>query len=213
MHGILRRSGIKGSIGRGRRSGKRRTVAAVTVAGVVALSALVVPGATAYGAALACEPVEIDPRATPRFFPPLTSGDAEFGGNGPAITVSAKLIRTDSPSGDFLTVKVMMRAEETKSDWTKAEGTMTYLLFQADPGCDINYSLLPGKFDSNGYLARAASRGVSYGLPAGDPGEGIHNLNPSFVDHYRVHGDRLGSDVGSWTSVQVAPRRFTVNFN
>jgi hypothetical protein len=76
------------------------------------------PGLAAAGAGCPATVDVVRDLKLPRFFAPLTSGDREFVGHRPAITVSAKRLETDRPSGDFLTVVVKMQAQEPESDWT-----------------------------------------------------------------------------------------------
>ena len=193
--------------GRGRRAGKIGALLAMGAAFV--LSVVTVPGAAATGEAVACPAsVSVPAKTSVRFFPPLRSGDAEFAGQGPAITVSAKRQRWDSTQ-DYLAVVVNMRAEETQSDWTMAEGTQqNFTLYVAPVGCNIDAaSLTLGAFDSNGYLAKGPYPNP-YPLPAGDSDV----INKTFVSGYTVWDDGAGADVGSYTSVQVTTRPFTVRF-
>ena len=122
---------------------------------VMAASVLVVSGAFATRAA-DCPVDEFVPSKTsPRFYPPLVSGDGDFAGHGPAITVSAKR-QLWSGSIDYLKVVATMKAEETQSDWTTARGTQSsFKLYTAPAGCYIESTTLNGSFDSSGYLARA----------------------------------------------------------
>jgi len=197
----------------GGRVRKRRVALRAALVGATLLTALALPPTTAGGQALACpSSVNVSARTLPTFPPPLVAGDAEFSGHGPAITVAATLKRSNtgspgSPTVDILRVVVSMRAEETQSNWTRAEGSSTdFLLYAAPAGCRINVSLLPGAFDSNGYLARSFHPDP-YSLAAGNTG-----INPSFVQSYRVWDDRSGSDVGVYTGVAVITRPFVVQF-
>lgn len=63
------------------------------------------------------------------YIPPHTRGDREFDGNGPRIqcTVQAYL-----RNGNEIWARVQMRARETKSDWTTAEGTETFRIYTHD---------------------------------------------------------------------------------
>jgi hypothetical protein len=186
--------------------GLRRLLVTTGGALGMALAVVIVPHAAASGATVACPAtVSVPAKVSPRFYPPLTAGDREFRAHGPAITVSAKRQLWNSTT-DYLQVVVKMRAEETQSDWTKAEGTQTFILFRAPTGCGIDPKSIPnGDFDSNGYLART-SYANPYQLPAGDATQ----VNKSFVSKYTVWDDRVGSDVGAYTSVSVTTRAFTV---
>ena len=178
-----------------------------TLSVVTAASVLIVSGASATPAGCSDDAYVLS-KTSPRFYPPLVSGDGDFAGHGPAITVSAKRNLIDA-SRDSLTVVVTMKAEETQSDWTTARGTQSnFTLYTAPPGCQIeSVSFISGSFDSSGYLARA-SYANPYSLPAGD----TSSVNKSFVLGYTVWDDRTGADVNGYTSVQVKTRPFTVHF-
>jgi len=165
-------------------------------------------GQAAGDAAVACpSSVDVGAKTSTRFHPSLVSGDGEFHGHGPAVVVSAKRERIDA-AADFLRVTVRMRADETRADWTRADGVQqTFTLYMAPQGCNIDPSSLTlGAFDANGYLARAM-HSDPYHLAPGNTG-----LNPSFVQGYTVWDDQVGLDVPGYTSVQVTTRPFTVRF-
>jgi hypothetical protein len=174
---------------------------------VTAASVLVVSGASATPAADCSVDASVPSKTSPRFYPPLVSGDGDFAGHGPAITVSAKR-QLISGAPDAFRVVVKMKAEETQSDWTTARGMqLSFTLYTAPSGCHIQRTSINGSFDSSGYLARAFYANP-YSLPAGD----TDSLNPSFVLGYTVWDDRTGADVNGYTSVQVKTRPFTVHF-
>jgi hypothetical protein len=174
---------------------------------VVAASVLVVSGASATPAAGCSVDAYVPSKTLPRFYPPLVSGDGNFAGHGPAITVSAKR-KLFSGVLDAFIVVVKMKAEETQSDWTIASGTQsTFTLYTGPSGCNIERASTTGSFDSNGYLARALFTNP-YSLPAGD----TDSVNKNFVLAYTVWDDRTGADVNGYTSVQVKTRPFTVHF-
>ena len=183
-----------------RRAGSR----AAAVLGMLPL--LVLPGAAASGAPAACESTPVAARALPVYRPPLVSGDGDFAGHGPAVTVYAKRELWSTGAGDSLVVRVRIRAEETSTNWSRAEGATGYTLFTGAPGCRIDASLLPGGFDANGYLARPLHPNP-YSLPPGNTG-----VNASFVAGYTVWDDRPGSDIGAYTGVRVTTRAFTVHY-
>jgi hypothetical protein len=58
------------------------------------------------------------------FRPPHTNGDQEFKGHGPNVNVSAQFFFR----GDDLCLRIYMKARETVSDWTTAEGTLEYTM-------------------------------------------------------------------------------------
>jgi hypothetical protein len=150
--------------------------------------------------------VNVPEKPLPRFFPSLTSGDRNFANHGPAITVAAKRQLFESPSADTLVVVVRMKAHETQADWTAAAGQRSFNLYQAPTGCNIDRSSVGrGPFDSNGYLAKPLLANP-YSLDAGDS----DTVNKSFVRRYTVWDNRDGNDVGTYTSVQVWTRAFTI---
>lgn len=61
------------------------------------------------------------------FMPPHTRGDREFNGNGPNSTATVRIYQV----GNQIRADIYMRAVETRSDWTTAEGSNTYVLFTA----------------------------------------------------------------------------------
>ena len=52
------------------------------------------------------------------YIPPHTRGDREFDGNGPKVRISCYIY----PRSKYAFLRVYMKAEETKKDWTTAEG-------------------------------------------------------------------------------------------
>jgi len=63
---------------------------------------------------------------TPFFIPPHVAGDKEFDGHGPVVFLKVSL---SVRSGNQIWTTVTMDAVETKSDWTRAQGTASYLLY------------------------------------------------------------------------------------
>lgn len=180
--------------------------AATTAAGLIVSSpsAAIVPTAVPE-AAVACPSAETVPSIDITEFPSLVEGDNDFGGHGPAVTVSAKLRKVNGTNHDSLHVDVRMRADETQSDWTTAIGTTSNGIYLGPFGCDIDMSKLSvGTFDSNGYLNLQAAENA-HALPVGDPS--------SFVSGFLVWDDHGGSDVGSFTRVRVTTKAFAVRFS
>jgi hypothetical protein len=141
----------------------------------------------------------------------LQAGDRDFGKAGPAVTTWGKLEKwtVGSPGSfhDELRVRFGLRADETKSNWTRGRWETTVVLYRAPSGCFIDSGKLPGTFDSNGYLAQRPRTPEPYKLGAGDTG-----LNSSFVNYYRVWAQHGGKDVGSYTRMQVTTKSFRVYF-
>jgi hypothetical protein len=63
------------------------------------------------------------------YLPPLTNGDRDFGGNGPKVVVHARLRHNRKQAY----VEIYMLAEETRSDWTRAEGWSNPLYYYTAP--------------------------------------------------------------------------------
>ncbi|MEM1326209.1 MAG: hypothetical protein AAGI23_09660 [Bacteroidota bacterium] len=63
------------------------------------------------------------------FLPPLTNGDRDYKGNGPKVVVHARLRYNRKQAY----VQLYMLAEETKTDWTRAEGWSNPLYFYTAP--------------------------------------------------------------------------------
>jgi hypothetical protein len=122
----------------------------------------------------------------PQYYPPLVEGDREFDGNGPHVIVTVDLII----SKNKIECTLYMRARETQSDWSTAEGSQTTLIYEAAPGYFIKDVLIPTSdsldyTDSNhdmDYFARGAS---------------------GLVKAYSAFGDTDGDDIGTYTSVIV----------
>ena len=68
------------------------------------------------------------------YVPPHTRGDGEFDGNGPVVDARVNLlVRPQS-----IDARVYMKAQETSSDWTTAEGTKVFPLFKPGPDWQID---------------------------------------------------------------------------
>jgi len=69
------------------------------------------------------------------YTPPHTYADQDYDGNGPAVTASVNIHNR----GDSLVAEYYMKAQETKSDWTTAEGYHEEIIYKATPGYKIVY--------------------------------------------------------------------------
>jgi hypothetical protein len=117
--------------------------------------------------------------------PPLVRGDPEFSGNGPEVFV--RVVLTQTP--ERIDATITMRAEETESDWTTADGTITRTIYQPPPGWAIQ--ALVGETESAiGYI---------------DSGHDDETLSPAGpAGTFTIVGDEEGDDVGRHTRVDVA---------
>jgi len=80
------------------------------------------------------------------YIPPHTRGDQDYDGNGPAVELEARLIAGDGVPGGVrnLYARVYMKAKETESDWTTAEGASEWkVVYTAPPGAVITALLGP----------------------------------------------------------------------
>ena len=119
------------------------------------------------------------------YMPPHVRGDREFDGNGPNVRVSTYIYRNSRQAY----MRVYMRAEETKSDWTTASGTSDRFYFYTAPnGWHIKEILgvtsFPGIVE---YLDE-------------DISDDIFNTT---LGQYTVVGDSQGDDAGTSTQVSI----------
>lgn len=122
---------------------------------------------------------------TPFFIPPHVGGDREYKGHGPAVFMNVSL---SVRNGNQIWTTVTMDAIETKSDWTRAQGTASYLLYASTS--PIQNLLGPTDFehhyiDTNHDFDR-------FSFSSG-------NLVKALV----YMGDTRGSEAGTRTGVQV----------
>ncbi|WP_437318060.1 hypothetical protein [Sorangium sp. So ce385] len=129
---------------------------------------------------------------TPFYIPPHVGGDADFGGHGPRVNLDVEL---HVFNGNEVWASVHIDAIETKSDWTRAEGTGWFHLYTA-PGT-IAEILSPTYFEHE-YTDTDHARD----LYAFSPGSLV-----SLLDYV---GDTKGNEAGSRTGVQVFFQPITV---
>lgn len=129
---------------------------------------------------------------TPFFIPPHTAGDTEYNGHGPITTFQARLFVAN---GNQLWLSIHMRAIETRSDWTTAEGTQQYLLATTQGNIS---GVLTNAFSTHSYRDTNHGRDIF----AFQPGDLVQQLE--YV------GDTRGNDAGSRTGVQVFLQPITV---
>ena len=132
----------------------------------------------------------IDPTPV-TFRPNRTRGDREFAGNGPRVITRVDLLR--SPTA--LSARVYMRARETRSDYTTAEGTETFPLFTPEPGWEIESIVGPASMDPHTYTDDTET------IDSFDRGSGGPVKRLDFV------GDTGGDDAGVKTQVTVTFNR------
>lgn len=123
------------------------------------------------------------------FIPPHTRGDQEFGGDGPAVLCRVRLsvIGTEN---NLLQSQIYMKAEETRSDWTTAEGTDTHVIYTAPAGKKIK-EISCITFDQFEYVDDNIEMDW-FARGSGGP-----------VNQYEFMGDTEGADAGVDTGVTV----------
>lgn len=129
--------------------------------------------------------IQIDP--TPKFIPTHTRGDKDFHGHGPQVNVSAWLRIVNQ---NQLWVRLWMRAKETKSDWTTAEGSVDYFVYN-------------GAYEGVGRITRLISDPYSYNSYTDtNHSDDTLTLPPyELIDKFIVTGDTYGNEAGTKTGV------------
>jgi hypothetical protein len=120
--------------------------------------------------------------------PPHTRGDQDFKGQGPQVVCRVEL-SVVSYNTQVL-AEIYMKAEQTNSDWTTAEGTDSYILYTAPAGKEIKQILCPA-YDQIAYLDSNINQDV-FERGIGGP-----------VLRYKFTGDAEGNDAGTNTGVIV----------
>ena len=120
------------------------------------------------------------------FTPPHTRGDREYKGHGPQVWATARWFHDDL----HVWLSLWMKAEETKSDWTTAEGTREEVYYTAPPGWRIE-AVLGSLISSAHYIDTNHREDHIGGGPSGP------------VSEFVFRGDREGDDAGLYTGVDV----------
>jgi len=118
--------------------------------------------------------------------PPRVRGDRDFGGHGPRVTVVISLL----VEPHLLRASVYMRAKETKSDWTTAEGIKNFDLFRPDSGWRIDRVV--GEMTATHSYLDGDHELDNFELGAGGPVKGLLYV-----------GDMPGDEAGTRTQVEV----------
>ena len=183
---------------------QRRIAFSITFMVATGLGLVVTPAAassaipsTNFTISAMAQDVTIPARRVPsefRFVPPHIRGDRDFAGHGPDITVRATLVI----SRKTVNVDLDMRARETRSDWTTASGSRSYLIYTAPSARCIQGANI-GTFDRLNYRDNDHEVDII-------PGQDAH----SFINKYSVVGDTKGNESGTRTGVAVDTKRFTL---
>jgi hypothetical protein len=121
------------------------------------------------------------------FIPPHTRGDRDFDGNGPNVNASA-MLRIEG--GKALVLTLAMKAEETKSNYTTAEGTQEFEIYRAEPGMKI--SKVFTDTESNYFYKDTNKNDDVFDLGQSD-----------LVKMFTFIGDTSGNEAGDKTRVRV----------
>jgi hypothetical protein len=122
---------------------------------------------------------------TPKFIPPKVGGDAEFGGHGPDVRVTARL---SVRNGQELWATVTMHGKETKSNYTEVNGSADFLMYRYPTPV---LRIVSSTYSEASYTDTTHEDDV---LPMG-PGE--------LVREFVCVGDTKGDEAGSRTGVTV----------
>ena len=118
--------------------------------------------------------------------PPHTRGDKEFSGHGPEVWATARWIN----EGTHVNVRLWMKAKETRSDWTTAEGEHIVSYYTAPSGWRIDS--IQGNMESSAhYIDTDHNEDPQGGGPNGP------------VKEFKFRGDHDGDDAGSYTGMDV----------
>ncbi|MFC5828287.1 hypothetical protein [Nonomuraea insulae] len=165
--------------------------------------------AAAEGSAPACtyRQATMPLRVFDKFVPPwVRQGNKDFSGHGLRVQVWAQLRSNQSQTA--LSLWVTMIATETRSDWTKVNGTRSYPFYTAPPGYRIR--TVTDHIDRT--LNRSDFRTYTDIDHADDVmGPGVTSAaHPSFVQQYRVTGDTNGIEAGSRTGVTTTTKGMVI---
>ncbi len=120
------------------------------------------------------------------YTPPHTRGDKEYSGHGPEVWATARWIN----DGAHVNLRLWMKAQETRSDWTTAEGERTESYYTAPSGWRIDS--IEGNTESSAHYVDTDHNDDRQGGGPNGP-----------VKEFKFRGDRDGDDAGSYTGVDV----------
>lgn len=122
---------------------------------------------------------------TPEFVPQHVNGDQDFGGHGPQVNVTARIEIRNTRE---IWATIWMRARETRSDWTEAQGSTNFMLYRNERPI---LAISSDTFSSLSYLDTNHSRD-EFPLSLSD-----------LVSKFECVGDTQGKEAGSRTGVTV----------
>ncbi len=128
-------------------------------------------------------------RDTPKFIPAHVRGDKDFKGHGPRVNST---VRLRVKNGNQLWATVWMRAKETKRDYTTAEGSADYFVYDGgSDGVERITRIISDPFSSVAYTD-TDHQADHVDLPG-------HEL----VDKFIFTGDTRGKEAGIRTGVTL----------
>lgn len=120
------------------------------------------------------------------FTPPHTRGDREYSGNGPEVWATARWFKEDTR----VNLHLWMKAKETRSDWTTAEGERVEPYYTAPSGWRIDS--IEGNLESSAHYVDTDHNDDRQGGGPSGP-----------IKEFKFRGDRDGDDAGIYTGVDV----------
>ena len=127
------------------------------------------------------------------YMPPRTRGDGEYDGNGPGVTSTVNIY----VDGNTIKAKVYMRARETKSDWSTAEGSGIFNIYTAPSNRRI-IGIVSDKQTSANYT------------DSGHSEDFFEKGNGELIKRFAFVGDTDGDEAGTRTRVKVTFNRVVV---
>lgn len=127
------------------------------------------------------------------FIPEHTQGDREYNGNGPNVNARVSIYIDNNT----VKAKVYMRAKESKSDWSTAEGSAVLNIYTAPSNRRI-VSIVSDKETSINYIDSGHSEDFF------EKGSG------ELIKRFAFVGDTDGDDAGTRTRVKVTFNRVVV---
>jgi hypothetical protein len=121
------------------------------------------------------------------YTPPHTRGDKEYSAHGPEVWATARWVN----DGTRVSLRLWMKAKETKSDWTTAEGVRVEPYYTAPSGWRID-SIEGGNVESSAHYIDTDHDDDRQGGGPNGP-----------VKEFKFRGDRKGDEAGSYTGVDV----------
>jgi hypothetical protein len=126
------------------------------------------------------------------YTPPRTVGDSEYNGHGPNTYAYVQLINR----GSSVEAKTYLRAKETQSDWTTAEGSRTETVFVPDPGLRVSQILV-------GTQSGCPSFSSCMTYTDSNHSPDIFAMGNGPASRFEFVGDTDGNEAGTRTNITV----------